>query len=77
MFSGSVSGWRSFFKTRYGRTGQSTVPVRCTPDSAQEKEVLRACGRCTGQCTVQCPVHTELSGEPRQREILQFLKFSI
>jgi hypothetical protein len=24
-----------FFKTRYGRTGQSTVPVRCTPDSAQ------------------------------------------
>jgi hypothetical protein len=33
--SGSVSGWRPFFKTRYGRTGQSTVPVRCTPDSAQ------------------------------------------
>jgi hypothetical protein len=31
------SGWRRFFKTRYGRTGQSTVPVRCTPDSAQEK----------------------------------------
>jgi hypothetical protein len=29
------SGWRPFFKTRYGRTGQSTVPVRCTPDSAQ------------------------------------------
>jgi hypothetical protein len=24
-----------FFKTRYGRTGQSTVPVRCTPDNAQ------------------------------------------
>jgi hypothetical protein len=24
-----------FFKTRYGRTGQSTVHVRCTPDSAQ------------------------------------------
>jgi hypothetical protein len=22
-----------FFKTRYGRTGQTTVPVRCTPDS--------------------------------------------
>jgi hypothetical protein len=29
------SGWRPFFKTRDGRTGQSTVPVRCTPDSAQ------------------------------------------
>jgi hypothetical protein len=25
-----------FLKTGYGRTGQSTVPVRCTPDSAQE-----------------------------------------
>jgi hypothetical protein len=24
-----------FFKTRYGCTGQSIVPVRCTPDSAQ------------------------------------------
>jgi hypothetical protein len=23
-----------FIKTRYGRTGQSIVPVRCTPDSA-------------------------------------------
>jgi hypothetical protein len=33
--SSSVSGWRSFFKTRYGRTGQSIVPVRCTPDSSQ------------------------------------------
>jgi hypothetical protein len=33
--SGSVAGWRRFFKTRYGRTEQSTVPVRCTPDSAQ------------------------------------------
>jgi hypothetical protein len=29
------SGWRPFFKTRDGHTGQSTVPVRCTPDSAQ------------------------------------------
>ena len=29
------SGWRQFFKTRDGHTGQSTVPVRCTPDSAQ------------------------------------------
>jgi hypothetical protein len=33
--SGSVSGWRPFFKTCYGRTGQSTVHVWCTPDSAQ------------------------------------------
>jgi hypothetical protein len=33
--SGSASGWRRFFKTQYGRTGQSTVPVRCTPDIAQ------------------------------------------
>jgi hypothetical protein len=29
------SGWRLFFKTCYGRTGQSTMPVRCTPNSAQ------------------------------------------
>jgi hypothetical protein len=28
-------GLEAFFKTRYGRTGQSTVHVRCTPDSAQ------------------------------------------
>jgi hypothetical protein len=28
-------GLEAIFKTRYGRTGQSTVPVRCTPDSAQ------------------------------------------
>jgi hypothetical protein len=27
-------GLEAFFKTRYGRTGQSTVHVRCTPDSA-------------------------------------------
>jgi hypothetical protein len=75
--SGSVSGWRPFFKTRYGRTGQSTVPVRCTPDSAQEKGILARGYRCTGHCTVQCPVHTGLSGEPRQRENLDFLNFSI
>jgi hypothetical protein len=29
------SGEERFLKTEYGRTGQSTVPVRCTPDSAQ------------------------------------------
>jgi hypothetical protein len=28
-------GGKDFLKTGYGRTGQSTVPVRCTPDSAQ------------------------------------------
>jgi hypothetical protein len=28
---------KDFLKTEYGRTGQYTVPVRCTPDSAQEK----------------------------------------
>jgi hypothetical protein len=33
--SGSGSGWRLFFKTHYGRPGQSTVPIWCTPDSAQ------------------------------------------
>jgi hypothetical protein len=37
---GEVSLWlglglEAIFKTRYGRTGQSTVPVRCTPDNAQ------------------------------------------
>jgi hypothetical protein len=56
-----------FLKTEYGRTGQSTVPVRCTPDSAQENWILARGCRCTGHCTVQCPVHTGLSGEPRQR----------
>jgi hypothetical protein len=77
-----------FLKTGYGRTGQSTVPVRCTPDSAQklsgqppdsaqENGVSARGSRCTGHCTVQCPVHTGLSGEPRQRENLNFLKFSI
>jgi hypothetical protein len=70
-------GLEAFFKMRYRHTGQSTVPIRCTPDSAQEREFLRARGRCTGQCTVQCLVHTGLSGDPRQREILKFLKFSI
>jgi hypothetical protein len=28
-------GLETFFKTRYGRTEQSTVPVWCTPDRAQ------------------------------------------
>jgi hypothetical protein len=69
---------KDFLKTDYGRTGQSTVPVRCTPpDSAQENGICVRGYRCTGQCTVQCPVHTGLSGEPRQREILKFFKFSI
>jgi hypothetical protein len=43
-----------FLKTGYGHTGQSTVPVRCTPDSAQEKVILMRGCRCTGHCTVQC-----------------------
>jgi hypothetical protein len=30
---------KGFLKTEYGRTGQSTVPVRCTPDSAQKNGV--------------------------------------
>jgi hypothetical protein len=71
------SGWRPFFKTRYGRTGQSTVPVRCTPDSAQENGFLARGCQCTGHCTVQCPVHTGLSGEPRQRGVWKILNFSI
>jgi hypothetical protein len=65
-------GLEAFFKTRYGRTGQSTVPVRCTPDSAQGKGFLARGCRCTGHCTVQCPVHTGLSGEPIQREFGKF-----
>jgi hypothetical protein len=29
-----LGGWAGgLFKTRYGRTGQSTVHVRCTPDN--------------------------------------------
>jgi hypothetical protein len=77
-----------FLETEYGCTGQSTVPVRCTPDNAQylsgeppdnaqEHGILARGCRCTGHCTVQCPVHTGLSGEPRQREVLKFLNFSI
>jgi hypothetical protein len=66
-----------FFKMRYGRTGQSTVPVRCTPDSAQENRFIARDCRCTGHCTVQCPVHTGLSGEPRQRRVWKILNFSI
>jgi hypothetical protein len=68
---------KDFLKTEYGRTGQSTVPVRCTPNSAQESGILARSCRCTGHCTVQCLVHTGLSGEPRQRENLDFLNFSI
>jgi hypothetical protein len=71
------AGWRPFFKTRHGRTGQSTVPVRCTPDSAQENWILARGCRCTGHCTVQCPVHTGLSGEPRKRGVWKILNFSI
>jgi hypothetical protein len=33
--SGPVRLGAVFFKTRDGHTGQSTVAVRCTPDSAQ------------------------------------------
>jgi hypothetical protein len=43
--SGSDSGWRPFFKTHYGRTGQSTVPVRLSGahrTAHREKEDLRA-----------------------------------
>jgi hypothetical protein len=31
----SGSGREKVLKTNYGRTGQTTVPVRCTPDSTQ------------------------------------------
>jgi hypothetical protein len=60
--SGSGSGWRPFFKMRYERTGQSTVPVRCTPDSTQEKWIYaRVAGapdiaHCSVRCTPECPV---------------------
>ena len=70
-------GGKIFLKTGYGRTGQSTVPVRCTPDSAQENGVPARGSRCTGHCTVQCPVHTGLSSEPSQRGNFGFLNFSI
>ena len=33
--SGLARAGGRFFKTRDGHTGQSTVAVRCTPDSAQ------------------------------------------
>jgi hypothetical protein len=75
--SGAGSGRKSFLKTLHGRTKQSTVPVRCTPDSAQKKRRSVRANRCTGQCTVQCLVHTGLSGEPQQRGFLKIFKFSI
>jgi hypothetical protein len=63
-------------------------PIMGAPDSLQclsgahrtahrRNRNRRARDRCTGQCTVQCLVHTGLSGEPRQREVLKFLNFSI
>jgi hypothetical protein len=71
--SGWVSGWRPFFKMHYGRTGQSTVPVRCTPDSAQEKEVLaRAAGAPdSAQCSVRCTPDCLVSPDRGNFEIFQ------
>jgi hypothetical protein len=50
---------KEFLKTEYGRTGQSTVPVRCTPDSAQEKEELARAR------PVHRTVHSVVSGAHR------------
>jgi hypothetical protein len=53
---------KGFLKTVYGRTGQSTVPVWCTPDSAQERGYTRAAAgapdsaQCSVRCTPDCPV---------------------
>jgi hypothetical protein len=47
---------KDYLKTDYGRTRQSTVPVRCTQDSAHQNVDLRTRGWCTGQCTPDCPV---------------------
>jgi hypothetical protein len=53
---------KGILKTEYGRTRQSTVPVRCTPDSAQEKDFERAAAgapdiaQCSVRCTPDCPV---------------------
>jgi hypothetical protein len=53
---------KGFLKTSYGHTGQSTVPVRCTPDSAQEREIERVTAgapdiaQCSVRCTSDCPV---------------------
>jgi hypothetical protein len=62
LASGAGRG-KDFLKTGYGRTGQSTVPVRCTPDSAQEKmrSARAAVGapdiaQCIVLCTPDCPV---------------------
>jgi hypothetical protein len=69
-------GQKAFLKTHHGRTGQSTVPVWCTPDSAQEKVDLRA-------RPVHRTVHRAVSGAHRtvrwaQTEgILKFFNFSI
>jgi hypothetical protein len=63
------AGEKPFLKIDYGRTGQSTVRT-AERGSTRARPVHQ-------QCTVQCPVHTGLSCEPRQREILKFFKFSI
>jgi hypothetical protein len=57
------------------RTAHSSCLVKHR--TAHRRRSSCARGRCTGQCTVQCLVHTGLSGEPRQREVLKFLNFSI
>jgi hypothetical protein len=49
---------KPFLKTDYGRTGQSTVPVRYTPNSAQERADLRA-------RLVHRTMHSEVSGAHR------------
>jgi hypothetical protein len=55
----SGSGREGFLKTEYGRTGQSTVPVRCTPDNAQEKRSSSA------RQPVHRTLHSAVSGAHR------------
>jgi hypothetical protein len=58
------------------RTAHSSCPVNHRTVH-KKKDLERAAAVCTEHCTVQCPVHTGLSGEPRQREDLKYLNFSI
>jgi hypothetical protein len=68
---GSGSGGEGFLKTGYGHTGQSTVPVRCTPHSAAQEQI---CARPVGapdiaQCSVRCTPNCSMSPDRGNFEI--------
>jgi hypothetical protein len=68
--SSSAQAGGRFFKTRYGRTGQSTVPVRCTPDrhcrlSGEPPDSAREKGALARARQVHQTVHSAVSDAHR------------